>query len=137
MLTGLVSQLTLHLSDITLWAIHPKIPPIDKVEYGGGTVKLYGLLFMIILSYLVTSPVFLFTWHWSAMTFCAILPKIPPLDNVDYCGVNIDLSGFLFIRSFLKDISLFTYLEAYSAAFTPSSGLELCPARPSKKVVYS
>ena len=45
--------------------------------------------------------------------------------------------GFLLIKSFLNDINLFTYFDAYSAAFTPSSGLELWPANPSKKVVYS
>ena len=33
--------------------------------------------------------------------------------------------------------SLFTYLAANSTALTPFSGCELCPARPSKYVVYS
>ena len=41
-----------------------------------------------------------------------------------YFGVFFYVLSLIF-KSFLRDISLFTYREAYSAAFTPSSGLEL------------
>ena len=40
--TGLVSQLTWHLSAITLCAIPTKIPPIDRVEWGGSKIESLG-----------------------------------------------------------------------------------------------
>ena len=57
--TGRVSQLTWHLSAITLWAIPPNTPPIERVEWGGSKIEFLGTL---LLSFSLSS-INLFTYR--------------------------------------------------------------------------